>query len=181
MGALFVGVVGFAVWKSGSGSSKGNPSGTAESTASSANSAAAHPSAKPPGADPATIEALLDTPPLVGSPEESDAGGPLPANAPKAVRFGVALVQWKGAQGAAPDARSKDEAFKLARTLADTAKTDFKEAVRRGDPGSTDDAGRMPRGILEPSLEYQLFTLTAGSVAGPLETPRGFWIVRRID
>ena len=97
------------------------------------------------------------------------------------VRFGVILVHYRGAQAAPPTARSKDEALALARTLAEAARTDFKAQVSKGDPGSMDDAGRIPRGVLEPATEYALFTLSPGSVSDPLDTPRGFWIVKRID
>jgi hypothetical protein len=111
---------------------------------------------------------------------------PLPLNAPRQVRFGVVLVSYLGAQpsaavGARPARRSKDEAKALADRLRATADTDFHAAVQQGDTGSADDVGRVLQGILEPPLEYQLFTLPPGQVAGPWDTPRGFWIVRRID
>ncbi|WP_437297690.1 peptidyl-prolyl cis-trans isomerase [Sorangium sp. So ce426] len=105
----------------------------------------------------------------------------LPAEAPKKVRFGVVLVQYRGAQGAAPTARSKDAALALARELAEVAKTDFKAAIEKGDKGSTDDLGYIPRGVLEPAPEYELFSLSKGGVSGPVDTPRGFWIARRIE
>jgi hypothetical protein len=105
----------------------------------------------------------------------------LPSGSPKMVRFGVILVQYRGAQAAPPSARSKDEALALARTLAEAARTDFKAQVSKGDPGSMDDAGRIPRGVLEPAIEYALFTLGAGGVSEPLDTPRGYWIVKRIE
>jgi parvulin-like peptidyl-prolyl isomerase len=44
-----------------------------------------------------------------------------------------------------------------------------------------DDAGTIPRGVLEPTVEYALFTLKPGDVSDPIDTPRGFWIVRRIE
>jgi parvulin-like peptidyl-prolyl isomerase len=44
-----------------------------------------------------------------------------------------------------------------------------------------EDAGRIPRGVLEPAAEYALFTLSPGAVSDPVETPRGFWIVKRIE
>ena len=47
---------------------------------------------------------------------------------------------------------------------------------------SVANAGKVARGILEPSVEYQLFTLNKGDVASePLDTPRGFWVVRRVE
>ena len=62
------------------------------------------------------------------------------------------------------------------------AQQDFAEAVKKGDRGSTTDAGRIPRGVLEPYLEYVLFTLEKAKVhPEPLDTPRGYWIVRRTD
>lgn len=124
------------------------------------------------------------------SPGAPDAGGtllsgqappPLPQEAPKRVRFGVILVQYKGAQGAPPGTRARDAALELARTLAEEAKQDFKAALAKGDKGSTEDLGYMPRGVLEPAPEYELFSLPKGGVGGPVDTPRGYWIVRRIE
>jgi len=121
---------------------------------------------------------------LLGLTETVDADSPgstLPAGSPKMVRFGVILVHYRGAQGAPPSARSKDEASSLAKTLADAAKLDFKAQVAKGDPGSMEDAGKIPRGVLEPASEYALFTMSPGTTSGPIDTPRGFWIVRRIE
>lgn len=105
----------------------------------------------------------------------------LPHGSPKAVHFGVVLVRYRGAEGAAPTERSKQDAFSLARALAEAAQLDFRGAVSRGDTGSMEDAGRMPRGVLDPATEYTLFTMRAGEVTPPIDTPRGFWILRRID
>jgi hypothetical protein len=105
----------------------------------------------------------------------------LPSGSPKMVRFGVILVQYRGAQGAPPTSRSKDDAIALARSIAEAARTDFRGQVIRGDSGSMEDAGRIPRGVLEPAAEYALFTLSAGGVSDPIDTPRGYWIVKRIE
>jgi hypothetical protein len=105
----------------------------------------------------------------------------LPATAPKTVRFGVVLIQYRGAQFAPEGARSRAEALELVRSLHEIARRDFRAAVKQGDPGSTDDAGRIARNILEPQLEYELFTLAPGAVSEPLDTPRGYWIARRAE
>ena len=42
-------------------------------------------------------------------------------------------------------------------------------------------AGRIPRGMLEPAPEYVLFSLPKDGVSEPVDTPRGFWIVHRIE
>lgn len=109
-------------------------------------------------------------------------GGILPeqvGDGPKSVTFGVVLVQYAGAEGAAPGSRTQDEARQLAQELAELAKTDFKAAVEKGDTGSITDAGRMFRGVLEPAPEYVLFSLDKDQVSAPVDTPRGFWIVKR--
>jgi parvulin-like peptidyl-prolyl isomerase len=36
-------------------------------------------------------------------------------------------------------------------------------------------------GILEPLAEYVLFSLPVDGVGGPVETPRGYWIVKRLE
>jgi hypothetical protein len=111
-------------------------------------------------------------------------GGDVPelvTDAPKSVIFGVVLVQYAGAQGAPPGTRSREQARALAGTLRELAKEDFGAAVDKGDPGSTKNAGRMFRGVLEPAPEFVLFSLDEDEVSEPVDTPRGFWIVKRVD
>lgn len=104
----------------------------------------------------------------------------LPSSAPRAVRVGVVLVHHCQAQFAPDNCRQRDDALALAKTLAELAAKDFKEAVRRGDPGSTEDAGEIGQSILEPGPEAEVFSLAVGAVSGPIDTPRGFWIAKRI-
>jgi hypothetical protein len=106
----------------------------------------------------------------------------LPNSAPQQLSFGVVQFTYQGAQFANSDARSKDLARQKAEATLELAKTDFAAAVSKGDRGSTSDAGRIPRGVLEPPVEYVLFTLDKRSVyPNVIDTPRGFWIVRRND
>jgi hypothetical protein len=106
----------------------------------------------------------------------------LPDSAPKHVTFGVVLLSYAGAQGTGADARGKSAALERAQALMSQATTDFAEAAKKGDAGSVANAGRISRGVLEPTLEYVLFTLKKGEVfPEPLDTPRGYWILRRID
>lgn len=100
---------------------------------------------------------------------------------PRSVRFGVVLVTFAGAQGAGEKARTKAAAQELAQKLAEEAKTDFHAAVTHGDSGSADDMGRMQRGVLEAPSEAILFGLATGATSEAFETPRGFWIVKRLD
>lgn len=110
---------------------------------------------------------------------------PLPMNAPRQVRFGIVLVSYEGAQPGPgttrPASRPKADAKVLALKLATTAQQDFRAAVQQGDPGSSDDIGRVKLGILEPAPEYVLFTLPIDGIGGPVDTPRGYWIVKRIE
>lgn len=105
---------------------------------------------------------------------------PLPSDAPKSVSFGVIVLSYRGAEGAPSDARSKETALASAKALLPEAQRNFDEAVKKGDHGSMADVGSMPQGVLEPALEYALFTLKKGEVYGePLDAPRGYWIIRR--
>jgi hypothetical protein len=107
---------------------------------------------------------------------------PLPASAPKQVRLGVILFRYRGAEGSPKDAPTKAEALAKAERALEEARADFEDAVKFGDVGSTMDAGRIPRGVLERALEYAVFTLEPGKLyPAPLDTPRGYWIVRRLD
>lgn len=104
----------------------------------------------------------------------------LPASAPARVGFGAAIFTYQGSQGAARDARSKEDARKRAAETIELAQKDFAAAVAKGDQGSTTDAGRVPRGVLEPPIEYYLFSLEKGKVhPEPIDTPRGYWVLRR--
>jgi PPIC-type PPIASE domain len=104
----------------------------------------------------------------------------LPKDAPNSVSFGVIVLSYRGAEGAPSDARPKEAALAKAKELLPEASRDFDEAVKKGDHGSMADAGSIPRGVLEPTLEYALFTLKKGEVYGePLDSPRGYWLVRR--
>lgn len=105
---------------------------------------------------------------------------PLPPDAPRAVRIGVVLVRYAGAQLAPLDAPARDVAMNRAKQLAELAKTDFAAAVKAGDVGSALDIGAVQRGILEPGTQYVVFTMAPGAVSDILDTPRGLWIVRRI-
>lgn len=112
-----------------------------------------------------------------------DAGGldTMPSGAPRSVHLGVVLVQFQGAEGASSSARAKKDALTTAEKLVELAKADFKKAVKEGDSGSGEDIGRIPRGVLDPRTEVAVFSLAANDVAGPLETPRGYWIVKRLE
>jgi hypothetical protein len=121
--------------------------------------------------------------------ENADAGATLPdgtpvpalgSEAPKQVTFGVILVFYRGAQGAPRDARTREEALELATKLSKEAKDDFAAAVKKADVG-VDNAGSMIRGVLEPGPEYTLFSLGVGDVGGPVDSPRGFYVFKRIE
>jgi hypothetical protein len=106
---------------------------------------------------------------------------PLATGGPRTVKVGVVLVSWQGAENAGTNTRPKADAMTKAQELAALAKTDFRRAVTQGDPGSSEDIGRIPRGTLDPRTESVLFMLPSGEVSDVIETPRGFWIVKRLD
>ena len=106
----------------------------------------------------------------------------LPNSAPQEVSFGVVQFAYQGSQFAGSDSRSKEQARQKAEATLELATHDFAAAVSNGDRGSTADAGRIPRGVLEPPIEYVLFMLDKHTVHPTLiDTPRGYWIVRRND
>jgi PPIC-type PPIASE domain len=176
VGAFLVAIIGALVWKG----DRSNPAAAASS--------------RDAGREAAPEAGVLDDPfagflqgeggimlEVAETTEGGTPGSALPSGSPKTVRFGVILVQYRGAQGAPASSRSKDDALSLATSLADAAKLDFKAQVAKGDPGSMEDAGKMPRGVLEPAAEFALFTMSPGTTSSPIDTPRGFWIVRRIE
>lgn len=150
-------------------------------------------SASPPPSASASASASTDA----GAPEDAGTGPftegfetfpdggkvpELPSSAPQQLSFGVVQFTYQGAQFAGGDARTKEVARQKAEATLEIAKQDFAAAVSKGDRGSTSDAGRIPRGVLEPPIEYVLFTLDKRTVyPNVIDTPRGFWIVRRND
>jgi hypothetical protein len=105
---------------------------------------------------------------------------PLPADAPKKVRLGVALFRYAGAEGASPRERSHEAAKSLAEEAYAAAKEGFRRAIAKGDPGSNEDIGWVQRGVLEKRVEREVFELKVGELGtGPIETPRGFWVAKR--
>jgi hypothetical protein len=187
-----LGVGAFAVWKAGPSSSVTSTPNAAPSASATASAAIASTATVPSLAEPVGVaNAANPGNELDEGFVGADAGGALllsgerppalAADAPKSVTWGVVLVVYQGAQLAPTTARSREAALVLAKELAEVAKTDFKAAVAKGDKGSMDNAGKMPRGVLEPAPEFVLFSLKKDEVSGPVDTPRGFWIVRRIE
>lgn len=105
---------------------------------------------------------------------------PLPSWAPQSVSFGVIQFPYRGAELAPKGSPSKAQALAMAMRALPVAKKSFDKALKLGDSGSTSDAGSIPRGVLEPAVQYALFTLAKGQICKkPVDTPRGYWIVRR--
>ena len=44
-----------------------------------------------------------------------------------------------------------------------------------------EDAGEMPREVLEREVEAVLFSLKPGEVSAPVDSPRGYYVFRRIE
>jgi hypothetical protein len=105
----------------------------------------------------------------------------LPTSAPEKVKLGIALFKYEGSQGASDSTRSREAAQALAKEALEIAKSDFAAAVKKGDRGSNENIGWIQQRILERSVEYAVFSLDKGDVAPePVDTPRGFWVVKRI-
>ncbi len=140
--------------------------------------------------DPTPAELLAATPPPNGPTalakrfQTMPDGSPVPAlssDAPQRVKLGIALFRYEGAEAPPKSTRSKEEALKLAEAAAQSAQSDFAAAVKSGDRGSSENLGWIDRGILEPAVEYAVFSLKKGEVTPkPIDSPRGFWVARRI-
>lgn len=115
-------------------------------------------------AQPSAIEAILD------------AGSPLAAvAAPRGgVQIGAVVFSFESGT------RSKTMAKALAEKTMELAARDFAAAVKTGDEGSTTDLGTLPQGTLEADVEAAIVQIAPGQVGGPVETPRSYWVVRRI-
>src|SRR5512145_1182011 len=125
------------------------------------------------------IETKPDTGPAVSDSDVTESP-PLPDDAPHSIQLGVIQFPYRGAERAPRDAPTKQEALERALSAIPAAREDFAATVSKGDAGSSADLGRVPRGVLEPDIEHVVFTLEPGEVHGePLDTPRGYWIVRR--
>jgi len=183
LGALVLTVTGVIVWKAG-------PRRADAVVVPTMTRPAPTMSAPEPALDAGTDELdILDDPSFDGvtglAPGFALLSGEKPpmleADAPRRVKFGVVLVRYRGAQRASLSSRSKTEALKLAKSLAELAKSDFEQAVTKGDEGSATALGWMPEGVIEPAPNYVLFSTPPGEVGGPVDTPTGYWIVKNIS
>jgi hypothetical protein len=169
-GALLAVALAGAGWRASKRHRIPEPSGLPRETPNETAGAATTLAPEPPKADEEPLPSIL---PMLPVPE-------LPASAPKRVSFGVILVRYHGAEGAPHGAPAKPSALARARSLLGESKLDFDAAARKGDQGSTSNAGSIPRGVLEPALEHALFTLKSGEIHDePIDTPKGYWIVLR--
>ncbi len=73
-------------------------------------------------------------------------------------------VHIPGCRVRSADAPPRPKRWKRPRRVIEEAKKDFAAAVKKGDHGSTTDAGHLPRGVLEPEVEKAVFTLEKGTV-----------------
>jgi hypothetical protein len=162
------GDAGAAVVAAASDAGSGSGTGTGTTGSGSAGNVGALDSTGDGGFSLTGLTALLDA-------------GAMPTGAPRTVRLGVVLVQYAGAEGAPSSARAKPDAFKHAVELAEQAKGDWKAAVKAGDTGSSEDIGRIPRGVLDRTTELTVFSLDKNALSEPLDTPRGYWVVKRIE
>ena len=180
VGAAVIAVVGWMTYEAESTRPRVKP--IVEATDAAAPPATETASASTDAGAPApAAEEDLDAGLFLPSLSLGDASVIMPSGAPRSVKIGVVLVSFAGAEGASPSARSKSDALAIAERLGGEARSDFHRAVTSGDPGSADDIGRLPRGVLDPRTEVTVFGLAPGEISEVLETPRGFWIGKRID
>jgi parvulin-like peptidyl-prolyl isomerase len=111
-------------------------------------------------------------------------GSPVPAlspSTPERLKLGVAIFRYQGTQGSSDSTRSREAALALAQEAAKIAAGDFAAAVKKGDRGSSENIGWMGQRILERAVEYAVFSLEKGDISEkPIDTPRGFWVVKRL-
>jgi parvulin-like peptidyl-prolyl isomerase len=98
------------------------------------------------------------------------------------------LIRYAGAMRSAPDVtRSKEEAQKLAKEIANKAQkpgSDFAQLANQHteDPsgkGRGGSLGTFPRGRMVPEFDRATFELEPGGVSEVVETPFGFHIIHR--
>jgi parvulin-like peptidyl-prolyl isomerase len=95
--------------------------------------------------------------------------------------LGVAIFRYVGAEAPPKSERKKEDALRLAQAAAERGQSDFAGAVAAGDRGSDENIGWIDRGILEPAVEHAIFSLDVEKVAAePIDSPRGYLVVRRI-
>ncbi len=90
--------------------------------------------------------------------------------------FRIGVVIYSFEQGK----RSKAMAKALADKSLQVAGTDFAAAVKAGDPDSDADYGTFAPHSFDPDVESAIVAIPPGQVGGPIETSRGYWVVKRI-
>jgi hypothetical protein len=146
-----------------------------------------------PAVGPAT-SAAPTVGPLATMTATASASAPAPtpsATAPtvpdRVAGAALILVSWKGAELApAGVTRSKADAKKRADEALDKLKhdTSFEDVVKNysDDPGTKRTGGALgniERGVMPDAFSDALFAMTPGEVSGVVETPRGFYVIKR--
>lgn len=159
-----------------------------------AGSASAEPTAQNPSDAAQPQDALAAARADAGDPAEPSStsarfhmmpdGSPVPAlspSTPERIKLGVAIFRYKGTQGSSDSTRSREAALALAEEAAKLAQDDFANAVKKGDRGSSENIGWMDQRVLERAVEYAVFSLEKGEISkAPIDTPRGFWVAKRL-
>lgn len=114
---------------------------------------------------------------------------PTPAKKPTKQLFGAAhiLVSFKGSMRAKPDVkRTKEEAKKRADMITAKAKKDpskFGELAKEFSDGPSGprggNLGMFPKGRMHPLFQAGVEKAKIGGVAGPVETPFGYHVIKR--
>ncbi len=118
------------------------------------------------------------------------AGATAPPSASAAAAEEVAaqhiLIRFKGSKNAPKNARSKDEAKKLAESIRQEALkgTDFSELVKKhSEDEATKDGlgslGKFKRSEMTPAFSEAAFALKVGGISDLVETGFGFHIIKR--
>lgn len=142
--------------------------------------------ADPHQSDPGDLLPTSAALPTLGSSRfnlmpDGSAVPPLPEGAPTKVKLGIAIFRYQGAQSPPESRRTKKEAEELAKKAIAAAKVEFIEAVKMGDMGSHENIGWIGQGVLEKSVEYAVFTTDKDTLASaPIDTPRGYWVIKRV-
>jgi protein-disulfide isomerase len=126
---------------------------------------------------------------LAETPEQRKAAESASDEAYPMARARHILVQWKGAEGAAPSiTRTKEDALKRAqeahaKVVATGSSFDALAQEYSNCPSAAQggELGRVTRGELVPEFESVLFTLLPGQVSGVVESPFGFHVIQRED
>jgi NIMA-interacting peptidyl-prolyl cis-trans isomerase 1 len=147
------------------------------------------PAAAAPAASSTTTSAPTPTPAPATATPAASASAAAPKTAPTKISARHVLIQWMGAQNAAPSVvRTREQALVVAKDVLRRARAgedfarlavEFSDEPNAGQRGGS--LGRFGKGAMVKAFEEAAFALQPGEISDVVESPFGYHVIQRTE